>query len=267
MDRTFPELLQTVPDLAGLEPADTQEELPSILKAVGERVEAFFRDFQNTSSLEQIKHEVLDRNGRPAHVQTEVRQYLLIRRPDATTLGLEEFRANPSEGQQISLAGMITTEGFASQAEVFLPTFQQESRFNYLGRQVVQGHKTQVVAFAQQPALARLYGDFAVRNGPHAKTLQQGFAWIDSNTHQIIRLRADLLYPVPRVKLTRQTTVVRYAEVHFKKASLRLWLPCEVIVTVEYKGRLLRNLHFYSDFRMFKVESSWKVKPPKVEEP
>jgi hypothetical protein len=270
VDRSLPELLQMAPDLKGIEPAATQERLPAILKNVGERVQTFFRTFQNTTSQEEIRSELLTRNEKPYYSRKEVFQYLLLKWPDPTQPGLEEHRVRangPSNEGQGSPERMITTEGFASLAIFFLPAYQADSRFLYLGRQRMDGHETFVVAFAQQPALARLQGFFSVAGETSAKTLSQGFVWIDSRTYQIIRLRTDLLYPVPRVCLTRQTTEVRYAEVHFKKHALSLWLPHQVEVTVDWKGRLRRNSHFYSEFRLFNVESSWKAHMPTVQQP
>jgi len=49
------------PDLNGLEPATDQGQLDSILSAVGKTVAEFFRNFPNTSSLEQIHQEKLGR--------------------------------------------------------------------------------------------------------------------------------------------------------------------------------------------------------------
>jgi hypothetical protein len=270
LDRSLPELLQMAPDLKGLEPATTQEELPAILKIAGERVETFFRTFQNVSSQEEIQRELLTRNEKPYYSRKEVFQYLLLKWPNPALPGLEEYRTRASDSLREELGSperMITTEGFASLAIFFLPAYQADSRFLYLGRQQMDGHEAFVVAFAQQPALARLQGFFSVAGGTSAKTLSQGLAWIDSRTYQIIRLRTDLLFPVPRIHLARQTTEVRYAEVHFKKHGISLWLPSQVEVTVEWKGKLRRNSHFYSEFRLFNVESSWKARSPKVEKP
>jgi len=59
--------------------------------------------------------------------------------------------------------------------------------------------------------------------------------------------------------LSRETTEIHYAEVRFKNASLSLWLPRDVAVTVEWEGKLLRNTHSYSDFMLFNVETKSKV--------
>lgn len=271
VDRGLPELIQTLPELKGLQPAKTQEELPTILKKTGDRVEAFFRDFQNTSSLEQIQHELLNRKERVSFTQSERFHYLLLKCPDASPSArdINEYRTGgeaPADERRRLPDGMISTSGFASLSIYFLPVYQAECRFLYLGRQRMDDHQTDVVAFAQQPAVAQLWGNFTVIGGASATTLLQGIAWIDSDTHQIVCLRTDLLCPVPRVHLSRETTEIHYAEVHFKNSTLSPWLPRDVVVTVEWKGKLLRNTHSYSDFQLFNVETKSKILPEPLRE-
>ena len=48
---------------------------------------------------------------------------------------------------------------------------------------------------------------------------------------------------------------------HFKDPANTYWLPREVVVTVQWKGKTFRNLHEYSDFHLFNVASTEKLKP------
>lgn len=269
VNQNLAELSQALPELKELEPANGQEELTSILQKVGERVEAFFRDFHNTISQEQIRQELLRREGGVSASSSQNFQYLLTTWPDKARPGLEEYRTDRKGARTYpggSGEGFMLTSGFASQAQFFLPAYQQESQFAYLGRQRIDGHENYVVAFAQRPEVARLLASFRA-SGTLALTLSQGVAWIDCGTYQINRLRTDLLCPLAKARLDRETTEIRYAEVHFKDAPLSLWLPREVVVTVEWKGKLRRNRHTYSDFHLFSVESKINVSPEPLEGP
>jgi hypothetical protein len=84
--------------------------------------------------------------------------------------------------------------------------------------------------------------------------LFQGIAWIDSNSYKIVHLRSDLLSPQPKIRLERQTTEITYQPVQFKELASDLWLPSEVAVTVEWRGRTFRNSHTYSRFKLFNTE-------------
>jgi hypothetical protein len=69
------------------------------------------------------------------------------------------------------------------------------------------------------------------------------------------------LSPLPTVQLLGLSTDIQFQEVTFNGISAPLWLPKEVEINVNYRGRLLRNRHSYSDFELFNVESKEERKP------
>ena len=251
------ELTRALPELKGLQPPQTQEELAPILRKVGEGVETFFRHFVNTSSLEEIRQERLHGNGKVGMSLSQDFQYLVLAQPEKSGLGLEEYRTDAAGARTVPRgleAGFMLTAGFASASLHFHPAYQSESTFRYLGRQRMDGRETYVVAFAQRPETARLLGTFSVST-TSAVTLTQGVAWVDCHSYQIVRMRTELLKPVEKFALDRQTTEIHYDEIQFKEIPLPLWLPRKVAVTVKWKGKTLRNWHTYSDFKLFHVES------------
>ncbi len=262
VNQPLPELIKVMPELKGLEASASQDELPAILQKVGGKVEAFFRDFSNTISEEAIQVEHLGAKGKVTGIQTEKDNYLLLAKPEKWGLGLTEYRATP-EGQTIQLkepeAGSMRTKGFASASLVFHPLCQGDVRFRYLGRQKTDAQELFVIAFAQQPEKAKMVG-LAIVNGVAEPALVQGMAWADAKDYQIVRMRTDLLRPLSKIRLSRQTTDIRYAEVQFKDAPGGLWLPQVVTVTVEWKGKTFRNSHTYSNFKRFNVATEERRK-------
>jgi hypothetical protein len=95
------------------------------------------------------------------------------------------------------------------------------------------------------------------------RTLSQGLAWVDSESYEIIRLRTDLLRPLPEVKLARATTEIAFGKVHFGGIDKGFVVPRQVTVEVDWNGKHLRNQHRYSEFKLFKVEATEKVGKPK----
>ncbi len=262
VERPLGELMRTWPELKGLDPAKSQEELANILHKAGESVERFFRNFPNVSSLEEIRQERLDRGGKVRASLSQGFQYLLLSRPERPGLGLEEYRTGTAGGRAVPRGledGYMLTVGFASASLPFHPTYQPESLFRHLGRQRIDGHETQVVAFAQRPERAQALGAFNVGE-LSARTLSQGVAWVDSINYQIIRMRTDLLKPLEKFRLDRETTEIQFGEVRFKQIGSPQWLPLNVAVTVEWRGRILRNLHTYSGFKLFNVNIHEKTK-------
>jgi len=262
VNQPLPELIKAMPELKGLEAAPNQDALPTILQKVGENVEAFFRDFSNTVSEEDIRVENLRADGQFKGGRTEKDNYLLTAKPEKWGLGLTEYRAAPdgsSTQPQEAHAGAMRTKGFASASVVFHPLCQGDARYRYLGRQQIDGRDTFVLAFAQQPEKAKMVGLIIV-NGVSEPALVQGVAWVDAQNYEILRMRTDLLKPLSKVRLSRQTTVIHYDEIHFKDTPAGLWLPKEVVVTVDFKGHTFRNSHTYSNFKHFNVAAEEKRK-------
>ena len=249
-----------MPELKELAPDEDQKLLEPILKAVGQNVWEFHRNFPNTSSLEQIHQQKLNGNGRIVESQDQKFHYLCLAPSQDSEPAFTEYRANLN-GEARQPGGFMLTSGFTSISLIFHPAYQSETVFRFLGRQKVNGRDTYVLAFAQHPTRAHFYGSFKAGD-IETTTFSQGLAWIDSQNYQIIRLRTDLLQPLPEVQLTKKTAELNFNEVHFKGLTQGFWLPREVAVTVEWRGRVLRNHHEYSDFKLFNVESKDKVVMP-----
>ena len=253
------------PDLKGLDPAADQKQLDSILSSVGKTVAAFFANFPNTTSVEQVRQEKLRRKEKVGTTLYQKFRYLCFTPAASFGPGFDEYRSDLA-GNQAGLQGLgdgfMLTAGFASASLVFHPMYQSQSEFRYLGRQKVNGRDAYVIAFAQLPAKARLNGTFN-SGGISMTTFSQGLAWIDSQSCQIIRLRTDLLKPLLDINLDRETIDITYGEVHFKDLPTSFWVPNEVTVAVDWKGRHLRNEHRYSDFKVFNVQATEKQGKPK----
>jgi tetratricopeptide (TPR) repeat protein len=256
------DLLKAVPELKGMSIASNQNELEGVLKKVGEGVESFFKNFPNTVSLEQVHQERLGKDGKVAHALDQDFQYLLLAHADKWGLGIDELRTT-AQGENTALGGLdqglMLTAGFSSVSLLFHPAYQDGAGFRYLGLQSLDGKDMHVIAFAQKPETARTTERFKSNEGS-VLILLQGLAWIDPTTFQILRLRTDLLSPQPSIRLQRQTTEIQFQKVSFKDVATALWLPQEVSVTVDWKGRVYRNWHRYSDFKVFNVETKEKRK-------
>ncbi len=254
-------LTQMTPELQGLVPAVDQKPLETILAAVGKNVRELFQNFPNTSSKEVIHQERLSRKNKVEDTLDSKAEYLCLIPEGAWGPAFEEYRANRTGalGQGKGLSdGFMLTSGFASASLHFHPLYQPQNTYRLRGRQRIHNRDAYVVAFAQQPAKARVLGNFKSGKTVTA-TFAQGLAWIDPGTYQILRMRTDLLTPAPEVRLDRETTDIDFSEVRFSRRSQGFWLPREVTVTVAWNGKRMRNTHGYSNFKIFNVESSQKL--------
>jgi tetratricopeptide (TPR) repeat protein len=266
VNQPLADLIRAVPELKGIEPAASQDELPSILQETGENVREFFTSFQNTVSREQVREERLNKDGKVKNAQDLRFEYLLVSEPQQGRLELQEYRTD-SHGAPTAPTGLdsgfMLTSGFASASLLFHPAYQSGAKFRYLGRQPVNGRTWYVVAFAELPDKAEMIERFNT-NDASILVVFQGLAWIDAGTYKIVRLRTDLLQPESKIRLERQTTEITYAPVQFKQIASAVWLPSQVAVTVEWAGKMFHNIHSYSDFKLFNTGTEEHVKPVSV---
>jgi VWFA-related protein len=130
----------------------------------------------------------------------------------------------------------------------FLPQYQGESRFRYLGRENADGQDCFVVAFAQRPDGTALHSH--IQTGSNGQTAPlQGLAWIDAAAKRIVRLRLDLLAPIKGSPLETVTTNISLVPVKFRSLETVLWLPARVTVHASYAGGELHTVHRYSDYQ------------------
>ena len=264
VDQPVTELMHDLPELKGLQPAEDQQQLGAILKTVSQNVETFFSSLPSTTSLEQLRMERLHRDGSVAEAHNQDFQYLVLAESRKNSQpNFEEYRTDTtgSRAVQAGFGGrFMVTQGFAAASLHFHPTFRRGCKFRYLGRQSVDGHDDFILAFAQRPETAEVLESFRIGQ-VGTVVLIQGLAWVDASTYQIRRLRTDLLKPLPLIHLDRQTTDISFKEVSFTDVKSDLWLPRQVAVTVDWNGRIYRNWHTYSDFKLFNVDARQKKAP------
>ena len=116
------------------------------------------------------------------------------------------------------------------------------------------GQRTLVLAFAQKPQSVLSPALFRSQ-GKTVPMFLQGVAWVSTSDFRILRLRTDLLSPLPEVSLHRLTADIQFVPTRIEEVSSVLWLPREVTVTSEVGGATLREDHRYSEYRLFRVQS------------
>ena len=264
LDYPLQKLLKAAPELQGLEPSAGQDELASILDKTGKVCEDLMERMPNLISREEVTQEKLRASGRVMdHRQRKFDYMILVHHGDASVT-LSEYRTGPhgSPAQAYGAGeGYMLTQNFASQWLHFSPQNQPEARFRYLGQQTDSGLKCYVMAFAQKPGFATIIGRL-IEEGRSVCLLYQGIAWIDEASFRIVRLRTDLLAPRPEIGLERQTTELHFGMVRLRQTASPLWLPAQVVVTADRNNQHFRNIHRYSDYRLFKVESKILPAPP-----
>jgi len=263
VDLPTAELVRKLPVLKNLTPAASQEMLPSILQKVGANVAILFNSFPNVTSRERVLEQRLEFGSHHDQIFQEFR-YLALVSPDTRQVSFKEYRTD-SRARLVQPTGLesgyLITKGFASIPLYFHPLSQPESRFRYLGQEVIDKRATYVVAFAQTPS-AQQKVRIVLNNNSSVFLLVQGLAWIDPANDQIIRMQTGLLAPAPEIKFDSQTTRIKLSEVRFKGMASGFWLPREVEVETSCNGVIFRNTHSYSEYKRFSVQIQQRQEAP-----
>jgi hypothetical protein len=265
LEESLKHLMKHIPELRALRPAAGADEmLPVILMHTGMRVGNFLENIVDLTAHEEVGQKILTHEGNLLAQQQAQYNYLILRNGQENPPRYEEYRTdgdgNRSDQDGVELGYAITT-GFALKCIYFSPGMQPGSTFRYLGDQMLGERDTYVVAFAQRPTQTRFWGTVTGEWGT-VKILDQGIAWIDKRTFQILRIRTDLLAAHEEIGLARQTTEVTFSEVQMPDVEKALWLPSDAEVYAEFQGHTFRNEHHYSAYERFRV--SVKMGAPKT---
>ena len=272
LDYPLRKLRGAVPALGDLKPDDSQQELPRILSRVGEVTQASLAAVPNLTAQEDVYSFVAPRDSAPVNsvlglrespallnLEAQLREtrsiefnYLLLfdhHADGATTI--RELRTDLKNRpvNQVALHGF----GFAYQWLLLTSANQSELRFRYFGKQTMNGHQTYVLGFVQVPSLVKLPAKYQWAN-QEAPFYFQGVAWIDQSSFQIVRLRTDLLSPVPSLNLEFLTTELHFGSVHIHGFNSELWLPSEVLIRTVRSDTIFQELHDYGRYRFFHAE-------------
>jgi len=256
-------LKEAVPGLRGLKYDADQRQLPSILAGVAKAIGDLMPRLPNLVSKEVVEHYQAGQDsvawtsisgGQPWN--DEFRYLILVHHQSDGTAKIEELRTD-SKGRPADAKGQVTGprgNGFAYQWLLFSAANQPEFQFRYLGQQDLEGRKTFVVAFAQDPAKVADPAYFQSQ-GKTAPFYYQGVLWVDQTSFNIVKLRTDLLAPVPIVKLNQLTTEVSFRSVPIHGYDAVFWLPFEVYLSSDEGGGPVEETHLYSDYHLFHSES------------
>jgi hypothetical protein len=230
---------------------------------VGERVAVFARDLTNVTGREKATQQILDAKGAVQKERDSLFSYIILSRREMGDDIFEEYRAD-AHGNRVSQVGLdegyMITSNFAATCLHLDTENQKDATFRYLGEEMMVGQETFVVAFEQTPG-ARMSAK-VTKDGVVRDVFIQGIVWIEKRNSQILRMHTSYLQPIPELGLSEQSTDIQFSEVRPAGMESTLWLPLQATVNSTLDGRQVRNLHRYSDWRVFRVSIEIKPGPP-----
>src|SRR6202790_4384515 len=179
-----------------------------VIEESGKRVQELVQDVARFAAVEDLFHQSLDQFGIP--VRTETRKYNYVASISETPPGflvVDEYRAD-----KLNLVGypdQIASSGFAALALVFHPVMRENFDISCEGLGGWRGQATWLVHFHQREDRPNRMHSYKVGNEVHPVALK-GRAWITADKFQIVRMEAEMVNPMPEIKLLSEHQVVEY---------------------------------------------------------
>ncbi len=233
----------------------------TVLRSTGRSLESLWDQLSSVSCTESVEQLKLDAHGKPMYRLDSAFDYLVMLQMTGNDVVVEESRTPVKQGAAPKDKPLLVTNGFATLALIFHPAFQNAFEYGAPEPVVEDGRSLLRVSFqhvrgARSPSALRLRGhDYPVE--------WQGAAWIDQDTGALVRISARLAAPMQDVGLEAMTADVRYAPQEFKAQPVAFWLPQSAAIEVETPRQRWRNVHTFSNYKLFSVDVKVETENPK----
>lgn len=187
--------------------------------------------------------------------------YMVLLNHVGGDLDLLESRvvSGAQKGERKEQPAMLLSNGLSLLFLVFHPSYSPGFEFTLGADDSIDGRKYATVRFRHIRG-TRSPAALAVRGREYALDLA-GTAWIDPRTGIIAKIAGGLDAPMDDIGLRRFDFAAEYTPVSFQQPSLTYWLPSRVTADVVSRHQRWRNVHQFSNYRRFAVETREQTRP------
>ncbi len=235
--------------------------LSTVLDGAAQRIVELVHNVDRFTATEVLNHQPVDHLGHLGPATSAQFSYLVSYTEDPTgTLHVDEFRNG-----SLSLdpfPNHIATVGTPSLVLIFHPRYVNNFKMVCEGLGQWHGQPAWQVRFEQRADRPNLTYSFSVNRATYDVNLR-GRAWILAGSYQVARLEMDLVQSIPKIRLRLDHQSVEYRPIKTSTKNLQLWLPSSTEVYMDFQGRRFYRKHSFTDFKIFSVDSQFKVTEPK----
>ena len=232
--------------------------LDSVVGKTSQEVSEFLDQFSDVKCTEQVSQAKLSKSGRTEVRENSTFDYFVLLQGDNDELTLSESRlAEKKPGNPGKTTSLLLTNGFSTLFLIFHPYYRNGFRFDGLADEVIDGQRLKRVHFTHIPG-TRTPAALAVRGREYPLELA-GTAWLDPATGQVARIEASLANDMRDVGLVAMSVQVDYAPVSLPGWAQAYRFPTVATVDVESLRQRWRNVHRFTKYQRFMVETQQKV--------
>ncbi len=237
--------------------AATTPPLPEILARTGTSVQRFWNQLSSVNCTETVLQEKLGEAGKVQYKHESIFDYLILMDLQGDEISVEESRLLQKEVGKTDNLPLLLTTGFSTLQLVFHPYYQAGFEFKQLDEEIVNGVRLLKIEFHH---IHGMRSTSAVRlRGQNYPLDLAGTAWIDPETGIVHKIIAGLEAPMEDLNLRSLKTEVTYAPQQFTTDNVAQWLPVEASIDVETARQHWRNIHKFTDYRRFSVQTDTRI--------
>ena len=237
--------------------------LDEVVQNAGKRLEELVKNVDRFTATELVSDESINKWGQPSSPEKAQFDYIVsMEETRRGALTVEEYRERRAASKEFPEA--VMTSGLPALVVIFHPYYAGNFEMTCEGLARWNGGLAWQVHFRQgkdKPNTIRSY-----RMGPEGQgypVALKGRAWIAADSYQIVRLETNMVAPMPQIRLAAEHVNIEYAPVRFRNGALEMWLPANVEVYYDWKGRRVHRRHSFSNYLLFSVDDKQKISAPK----
>jgi hypothetical protein len=236
--------------------------LDEVLERTGKMVALFWQQVPSFTCTESVRQEKIGSKGKVEYKRTNAFDYLAITKAQDDDLIVEELRLpqkitkdKPDKPDKPSL---LQTNGFPTLLLIFHPLYQANYRYQIKQENDADG-KLLHIGFEHIPGM-RSTCALMLRERIYPLDLR-GTAVIDGETGIIQKMTAGLVAPLEEINISVFNIEATYKPQTLSSEPEVRWLPATAVIDVRTARQHWRNIHSFSQYKRFTVQSSESVSP------
>jgi tetratricopeptide (TPR) repeat protein len=237
--------------------------LDEVVQNAGKRLQELVKNVDRFTATELVTDESVNKWGLPSMPEKAQFDYIVsMEETRRGALSVEEYRERRAASKAFPEA--VMTSGLPALVVIFHPYYAGNYEMTCEGLARWNGGLAWQVHFRQRKDKPNTIRSYRMGLGGQGYPVAlKGRAWIAADSYQIVRLETNMVAPMPQIRLAAEHVNIEYAPVQFRKGTLEMWLPANVEVYYDWKGRRVHRRHSFSNYLLFSVDDKQKISAPK----
>jgi len=237
--------------------------LDEVLQNAGKRLQELLKNVDRFTATELVTEESINKWGMPSFPEKAQFDYIVsMEETRRGALSVEEYRERRAASKGFPEAVMTT--GLPALVVIFHPIYAGNYEMTCEGLAQSNGGLAWQVHFRQRPDKPNTIRSYRIGlQGQGYPVALKGRAWIAADSYQIVRLESSMVAPMPQIRLAAEHVNIVYAPVQFRQGALEMWLPANVEMYYDWKGRRVHRQHKFSNYLVFSVDDKQQISAPK----